>query len=151
MTIATNYRTDVALVGDARLGLEALCPNLAAYFDAPQSGRHFITNRAQGALGFSMAAGIGAAFGRPGAMVVSVMGDGSFGFTCGEMETIVRRGIPLKIDVVFIPCPPGGDLYPNRSRKLRAITFVARRRSSSSSRSSARLAWDSSTVRGPAP
>ena len=29
-------------------------------------------------------------FGRPDATVVSVMGDGSFGFTCGEMETIVR-------------------------------------------------------------
>jgi acetolactate synthase-1/2/3 large subunit len=170
MTIATNYRTDVALVGDARLGLAALaasvreriahrpagaadgralvaksraekaaffaplaasmdrpikpervvdalnrllpaesvvvadpgtpCPYFAAYFDAPQAGRHFITNRAHGALGFSMSAGVGASFGRPNATVVSVMGDGSFGFTCGEMETIVRRGVPLKM-VVF--------------------------------------------------
>ena len=170
MTPATNYRTDVALVGDARLGLAALgaavrersarrpadaadgraivararaekqaffaglaasterpirpervvdalnrllpanaivvadpgtpCPYFAAYFDAPQAGRHFITNRAQGALGFAMSAGVGASFGRPDAMVVSVMGDGSFGFTCGELETIVRRGVPLKM-VVF--------------------------------------------------
>jgi acetolactate synthase-1/2/3 large subunit len=170
MTIATNYRTDVALVGDARLGLDALCvavrnlsaarpagavdgaalvaqarqakssffsplaqsyerpikpervvqvlnqllpreaiivadpgtpcPYFSAYFDAPQSGRHFITNRAQGALGFSMSAGVGAAIGKPNSTVVSVMGDGSFGFTCGEMETIVRRGIPLKM-IVF--------------------------------------------------
>ncbi|MES3003853.1 MAG: thiamine pyrophosphate-binding protein [Pseudomonadota bacterium] len=170
MTIATNYRTDVALVGDAKLGLAALadavaaraahrpagaadgralvakaraekyaffanlaesrerpirpecvvdalnkllpaqavvvadpgtpCPYFSAYFDAPQAGRHFITNRAHGALGFSMSAGVGAQFGRPGAMVVSVMGDGSFGFTCGELETIVRRGVPLKM-VVF--------------------------------------------------
>jgi hypothetical protein len=37
----------------------------------------------------------------------------------------------------------------SRSCSARAITLVARRRSSSSSRSSARLAWDSSTVRGP--
>ena len=28
------------------------------------------------------------------------MGDGSFNFTCGELETIVRRGVPLKM-VVF--------------------------------------------------
>ena len=28
------------------------------------------------------------------------MGDGSFGFTCGEMETLVRRRIPLKM-IVF--------------------------------------------------
>ena len=170
MTIATNYRTDVALVGDAKLGLAAItaavqeriahrpsdaldgravvakahrakqqffsalaesvdrpikpervvdvlnkllpagsivvadpgtpCPYFSAYFDAPQAGRHFITNRAHGALGFAMSAGVGAWFGRPDATVVSVMGDGSFGFTCGELETIVRRGVPLKM-IVF--------------------------------------------------
>ncbi len=47
-----------------------------------------------------MAAGMGAWFGRPEATVVAAMGDGSFNFTCGEMETIVRRKIPLKM-VVF--------------------------------------------------
>lgn len=169
-TIATNYRTDVALVGDARLGLQALvqavqqrlaqrpanaadgralaatarrdkaaffaplaasndrpikpervvallnellppraivvadpgtpCPYFSGYFDAPQAGRHFITNRAHGALGYAMSAGFGAAVGRPDSVVVAVMGDGSFGFTCGELETIVRRGVPLKM-IVF--------------------------------------------------
>lgn len=169
-TIGTNYRTEVALVGDARLGLQALaaavrarigqrragaadgratvararadkqaffaplaastgrpirpervvdalnrllpqkavvvadpgtpCPYFSAYFDAPQAGRHFITNRAHGALGFSLSAAFGAAIGRPDAVVVSAMGDGSFGFTCGELETVVRRGVPLKM-VVF--------------------------------------------------
>ena len=170
MTIGTNYRTDVALVGDALLGLQALhaavqqrisrrpadaadgatlaataraakqaffaplaasldrpikparvvdtlnrllparaivvadpgtpCPYFTAYFDAPQAGRHFITNRAHGALGFAMSAGFGAAIGQPGSVVVAVMGDGSFGFTCGELETIVRRNVPLKM-IVF--------------------------------------------------
>lgn len=169
-TIGTNYRTDVALVGDALLGLQALeqavkdrlkkrppdavdayaiaakaradkqaffaplaasldrpikpervvdalnrllpsravvvadpgtpCPYLSAYFNAPQAGRYFITNRAHGALGYSMAAAFGAAIGRPDSVVVSVMGDGSFGFTCGELETIVRRNVPLKM-IVF--------------------------------------------------
>lgn len=170
MTIGTNYRTDVALVGDALLALVDLneavrarlgqrpsnaadgaaiaakaraakmeafaglaastaspikpervvdalnralpakailvadpgtpCPYFAAYFDAPQAGRHFITNRAHGALGFAMSAGVGAWFGRPDAMVVAAMGDGSFNFTCGELETIVRRRVPLKM-IVF--------------------------------------------------
>ncbi|WP_353154740.1 thiamine pyrophosphate-binding protein, partial [Pollutimonas bauzanensis] len=170
MVIGTNYRTDVAMVGDALLALtmlneavadrisqrpaavadgraitlaartikqnallslasqtstpikpervvEALnrllpenaivvadpgtpCPYFSAYFNSNKPGRHFITNRAHGALGFSLSAGIGAAFGRPDAVVVSVMGDGSFGFTCGEMETLVRRNIPLKM-IVF--------------------------------------------------
>jgi len=169
-TIGTNYRTEVALVGDARLGLHALtlavqlrlasrpanavdgsaiaakarrekaaffeplaaansrpikpervvallnellppraivvadpgtpCPYLSAYFNAPQAGRHFITNRAHGALGYAMSAGFGAAVGQPNSVVVAVMGDGSFGFTCGELETIVRRGVPLKM-IVF--------------------------------------------------
>ena len=170
MTIGTNYRTDVALVGDALLALEDLnaavharlgqraagaadgraiagkarakkmadfaalaaspgkpirpervvdalnrllpakaivvadpgtpCPYFSAFLQAPQAGRHFITNRAHGALGFAMSAGVGAAFGRPDAMVVAAMGDGSFNFTCGELETIVRRGVPLKM-IVF--------------------------------------------------
>ncbi|MDP1532961.1 MAG: thiamine pyrophosphate-dependent enzyme, partial [Rubrivivax sp.] len=76
------------------------CPYLSAYFQAPQAGRHFITNRAHGALGYSMSAGVGALFGRPDAVVVAVMGDGSFGFTCGELETIARRRLPLKM-IVF--------------------------------------------------
>lgn len=170
MAIGTNYRTDVAMVGDALLGLNMLlsavrdriadrpdgvvdgralaaqaraqkqaffaplaasldtpikpervvdvlnrllparaivvadpgtpCPYFSAYFNAPQAGRHFITNRAHGALGFSMSAAFGAAIGQPDAMVVAVMGDGSFGFTCGELETIVRRNVPIKM-VVF--------------------------------------------------
>ncbi len=169
-TIATNYRTDVALVGDAKLGLADLlaavrdrlggqpragrsgrgiataarerkwadfrvlassqdrpikpervvdavnrhlpaggivvadpgtpCPYFSAFFDQPKAGRHFITNRAHGALGFAMSAGVGAWFGRPDATVVAAMGDGSFNFTCGELETIVRRRVPLKM-IVF--------------------------------------------------
>lgn len=170
MVIAANYRTDVAMVGDALLALQALnrevharidarptdavdgkavaakakgaklaalqplaasldapirpervvdalnrllpaesvvvadpgtpCPYFSAYFEASKPGRHFITNRAHAALGFSMAAGMGAAIGRPSAKVVSVMGDGSFGFTVGEMETIVRRKVPLLMIVL---------------------------------------------------
>jgi acetolactate synthase-1/2/3 large subunit len=77
------------------------CPYFSAYFhNSTVPGRHFITNRAHGALGYAMSAGVGAWFGRPDSTVVSVMGDGSFGFTCGELETIVRRQVPLKM-VVF--------------------------------------------------
>ena len=77
------------------------CPYFSAYFhNSTVPGRHFITNRAHGALGYAMSAGVGAWFGRPDSTVVAVMGDGSFGFTCGELETIVRRQVPLKM-VVF--------------------------------------------------
>lgn len=167
-TIGANYPTEVALVGDARLGLEAVaaalakrgiardgadaaarvadarrrkyaafrelaesdampirperlvaslqrvlpedsvvvadpgtpCPYLSAYLDWQQTGRRFFSNRAHGALGYSMAAAVGAHYGRPSAKVVAVMGDGSFGFTAGELETIVRLGAPITMVVV---------------------------------------------------
>jgi len=76
------------------------CPYFSAYYPFLEAGRHFISNRAHGALGYSMAAGVGAHFGRPSTKTVSVMGDGSFGFTAGELETIVRLKVPLMMVVI---------------------------------------------------
>ena len=76
------------------------CPYFSAYYRVAEAGRHYWSNRAHGALGYSMAAAIGAAIGRPSAKVVSVMGDGSFGMTCGELETIVRLRLPMTMIVV---------------------------------------------------
>jgi acetolactate synthase I/II/III large subunit len=76
------------------------CPYFSAFYPFQEYGRHFISNRAHGALGYSMSAAVGAHFGRPQAKCVSVMGDGSFGFTSGEMETIVRLKVPLMMVVV---------------------------------------------------
>ena len=170
--IGANYQTEVALVGDARLALEALvdtlgrrtaagkgiasefagaaraaaarqakaeavaalarsdewpirperlvaelqravpedavvvadpgtpCPYLSAYYELRRPGRQFITNRAHGALGYAMAAAMGACYGRPEAKIVAVMGDGSFGFTVGELETVVRKGLAITMVVV---------------------------------------------------
>ncbi|HEY0797538.1 MAG TPA: thiamine pyrophosphate-binding protein [Candidatus Baltobacteraceae bacterium] len=76
------------------------CPYLSAYLTSDVAGRWFITNRAHGALGYSLAAACGAQFARPNAKVVSVMGDGSFGFTAGELETVVRYNLPITFIVV---------------------------------------------------
>lgn len=76
------------------------CPYFSAHYRWRRPGRNFVTNRAHGALGYSLAAAMGAQVGRPRAKVLSVMGDGSFGFCCGEMETLVRYGIPVK-SIVF--------------------------------------------------
>ncbi len=76
------------------------CPYLSAYYRVARTGRHCFSNRAHGALGYSMAAAIGAHFGRPGAKVVAVMGDGSFGMTAGELETVVRHRVPLTMVVI---------------------------------------------------
>lgn len=76
------------------------CPYLSAYLTSESAQRWFITNRAHGALGYSLAAACGAQFARPDAKVVSVMGDGSFGFTAGELETVVRYNLPITFVVV---------------------------------------------------
>jgi acetolactate synthase-1/2/3 large subunit len=76
------------------------CPYFSAYYEFLEAGRHFISNRAHGALGYAMAASVGAHFGRPKARIVAVMGDGSFGFTAGELETIVRLRAPIMMVVI---------------------------------------------------
>ena len=167
--IGANYKTDVAIVADARLALEALvteltapgagpltaqggaaragaawaakreafdplaasqeqpirpeavvaalseilpddativadpgtpCPYFSAHYRWRKAGRHFITNRAHGALGYALAAAMGAQVGRPDAKTLAIMGDGSFGFCCGEFETLVRYNIPIT-SIVF--------------------------------------------------
>lgn len=87
--IATLQRVlpeDATIVSDPGTS----CPYFSAYYQLPSPGRHFITNRAHGALGYALSAALGAWFGRPDSKVVGLMGDGSFGFTCGELETVTR-------------------------------------------------------------
>jgi acetolactate synthase-1/2/3 large subunit len=76
------------------------CPYFSGHYLINETGRHFITNRAHGALGFSMAAALGAWYGSPQSKIVAAMGDGSFGFSVGELETIVRKRAPLTL-IVF--------------------------------------------------
>jgi len=76
------------------------CPYLSAYYPVRQTGRTLFSNRAHGALGYSMAAAVGAHFGRPSVKTVAVMGDGSFGMCAGELETLVRYKLPITLVVI---------------------------------------------------
>jgi acetolactate synthase I/II/III large subunit len=76
------------------------CPYFSAYYEFRQPGRHFITNRAHGALGYALPAAVGAQIGRPAAKCVAIMGDGSFGFASGELETVARLGLPIAMVVI---------------------------------------------------
>ena len=76
------------------------CPYVSCYYVLQEAGRHFITNRAHGALGYSMPAAVGAWFASPHRKCVAIMGDGSFGFTVGELETVVRYKVPLLMIVL---------------------------------------------------
>ncbi|WP_089945786.1 thiamine pyrophosphate-binding protein [Candidatus Entotheonella palauensis] len=76
------------------------CPYFSGYYEHQQAGRYFVTNRAHGALGYALPGVVGAQFARPNAKCIAVMGDGSFGFSCGEMETIVRYQLPITMLVI---------------------------------------------------
>ncbi len=76
------------------------CPYVSAFYELRTTGRTLFSNRAHGALGYSMSAAMGAYTGRPDKKVVALMGDGSFGFTCGELETVVRKNMPITF-IVF--------------------------------------------------
>src|SRR6476661_3046884 len=76
------------------------CPYFSAYYVVKGSGRRFFSNRAHGALGYALAAAVGAHVGRPAAKTVAVMGDGSFGMCVGELETVVRLKLPITFVVI---------------------------------------------------
>ena len=76
------------------------CPYFSAYYEFCRPGRHYISNRAHGALGYSLPAVVGASMARPGAKCIAVMGDGAFGFAAGELETIARLGLPVTLIVL---------------------------------------------------
>jgi acetolactate synthase I/II/III large subunit len=94
--LAQALDPDAILVADAGTP----CPYFSAYYKVRGTGRRFFSNRAHGALGYSLAAAMGAHFARPQVKCVSVMGDGSFGFTCGELETAVRYRLPITFIVI---------------------------------------------------
>src|SRR3954468_9451496 len=76
------------------------CPYFSAYHVVKGTGRRYFSNRAHGALGYSLAASIGAHIGRPAVKTVAVMGDGSFGMCVGELETAVRLKLPITFVVI---------------------------------------------------
>jgi acetolactate synthase I/II/III large subunit len=76
------------------------CPYLSAYYVVGGTGRRYFSNRAHGALGYAMAAAIGAHMAKPRVKTVAVMGDGSFGMCVGELETAVRLRLPITFIVI---------------------------------------------------
>ncbi|WP_300057571.1 thiamine pyrophosphate-binding protein [Sulfitobacter sp.] len=71
----------------AEPGVSAIYPS--ALLSVREAGRRYITNYSMGALGYSVPAGIGAAYANDGP-VISFTGDGSIAFVLGDFETIKR-------------------------------------------------------------
>ncbi len=87
---------DAIVVGDPGTP----CPYISAFYEIRTTGRTVFSNRAHGALGYSLSASMGAHLAAPDKKIVAMMGDGSFGFTCGELETVVRKKMPITF-IVF--------------------------------------------------
>jgi acetolactate synthase-1/2/3 large subunit len=75
-------------------------PFLSAQYELRRPGRTLVIPRAHGGLGYAIPGVVGAAFAAPGRQIVGMTGDGSFGMSVGELETISRYNLP----VVIIQC-----------------------------------------------
>ncbi|MGH2613773.1 MAG: thiamine pyrophosphate-binding protein [Thermomicrobiales bacterium] len=78
-------------------------PFLSAQFELRRAGRTTVIPRAHGGLGYAIPGVVGAWYAGDGRRVVGMTGDGSFGMSVGELETITRLGLPL----VIIQCSNG--------------------------------------------
>ncbi|HET7672647.1 MAG TPA: thiamine pyrophosphate-dependent enzyme, partial [Burkholderiales bacterium] len=94
--LGKNLDADAIVVADPGTP----CPYFSAYHVVRGTGRRYFSNRAHGALGYSLAAAVGAHVGRPAVKTVAVMGDGSFGMCAGELETVARLKLPLTAVVI---------------------------------------------------
>ncbi|MDR1515467.1 MAG: thiamine pyrophosphate-binding protein [Synergistaceae bacterium] len=74
-------------------GISAVYP--AAFLRFAKPGRRAAFNFAMGALGYGIPSAIGAKVGLPDRKVIGITGDGSFGFSAGELETAVRLGLDI--------------------------------------------------------
>lgn len=81
---------DTVIVADAGTGT----PFTSAFYPSP-AGRHIIIPRGYGGLGYALPGVVGAKLARPNSPVIGLMGDGSFGMSCGDLETIARLGLPI--------------------------------------------------------
>jgi acetolactate synthase-1/2/3 large subunit len=78
-------------------------PYLAAQYVLSRPGRATAIPRAHGALGYAIPGVVGAHFADPSRRVVGMLGDGSYGMSVGELETISRLNLP----VVILQCDNG--------------------------------------------
>ncbi len=81
---------DTVIVADAGTGT----PFTSAFYPSP-AGRHVIIPRGYGGLGYALPGVVGAKLARPTVPVIGLVGDGSFGMACGDLETIARLNLPI--------------------------------------------------------
>ncbi|TKJ30729.1 acetolactate synthase [bacterium (candidate division B38) B3_B38] len=70
-------------------------PMMAACYQQREAGRKILFPRAHGGLGYAIPAAIGVKTAFPDKPVVALVGDGSMGFSAGELETARRLNLPI--------------------------------------------------------
>jgi acetolactate synthase-1/2/3 large subunit len=73
---------------------------VANYLTSQQPGQRFLTPRGLAGLGWGVPLAIGAKIARPDARVVTVVGDGGFGHSWAELETLRRTNTAITIIVL---------------------------------------------------
>lgn len=81
---------------------------------------HRLINGAAGAIGGALPMAVAAQLAYPGAPVVAVMGDGTFGFHCAELDTALRCGAPML-------CVVGNDARWNAEYQIQLRSYGADR------------------------
>jgi acetolactate synthase I/II/III large subunit len=74
-----------------------MTPFTAGAFEVRRPGRSIVIPRAHGGLGYAIPAVVGAKIARPNETVVCLCGDGSFGMSGTELETIGRLNLPVTL------------------------------------------------------
>ena len=72
----------------------------AAQFVGTEEPRNWITSGGAGTMGFGFPAAIGAQLGRPGELVIAIVGDGGFQMTLSELATMRNLGLSVKVVVI---------------------------------------------------
>lgn len=79
-------------------------PWFAALYRVRRAGRSMVIPRAHGGLGYAIPGALGAKLARPQVTVVGISGDGSFGMSAGELETLSRMEVSVTIILLNNRC-----------------------------------------------
>jgi len=72
----------------------------AAQFYKTDQRRNWLSSGGAGTMGYGFPAAIGAQIGRPGELVVAIVGDGGFQMTMSELAIAVNERLPVKVLII---------------------------------------------------